>query len=54
MSTSNDGTAMLWSLDGQQLAVMPHPPSREGQPSFVLSGNYSAKKCFCNAYTMQS
>eukprot|EP00953_Heterococcus_sp_UTEX-ZZ885_P034309 17779-Heterococcus_DN1.PRE.1 len=38
MSTSNDGTAMLWSLDGQQLAVMPHPPSREGQPSFVLSG----------------
>lgn len=38
MSTSNDGTARLWSLDGAALAVMPHPATREGQPAFVLQG----------------
>lgn len=36
MSTSNDGNAKLWSLDGAPLATMPHPPTAEGRPSFVL------------------
>ncbi|CAN0142592.1 unnamed protein product, partial [Discosporangium mesarthrocarpum] len=38
LSTSNDGTARLWSTDGEPLAVMPHPTTFEGQPSFVLQG----------------
>ncbi|CAM9787363.1 unnamed protein product, partial [Ectocarpus sp. 8 AP-2014] len=38
LSTSNDGSARLWSLDGTPLATMPHPATREGQPAFVLQG----------------
>eukprot|EP00611_Tribonema_gayanum_P004574 TRINITY_DN13781_c0_g1_i1.p1 TRINITY_DN13781_c0_g1~~TRINITY_DN13781_c0_g1_i1.p1 ORF type:complete len:814 (-),score=205.36 TRINITY_DN13781_c0_g1_i1:177-2543(-) len=38
MSTSNDGTVRVWSTDGTALATMHHPPGREGQPAFVLSG----------------
>ncbi|CAN0349515.1 unnamed protein product, partial [Hapterophycus canaliculatus] len=38
LSTSNDGNARLWSLDGIPLATMPHPATREGQPAFVLQG----------------
>ncbi|CAM9353625.1 unnamed protein product [Phaeothamnion confervicola] len=38
LSTSNDGSARLWSLEGEPLAVMPHQATREGQPAFVLSG----------------
>ncbi|CAN0551206.1 unnamed protein product, partial [Ectocarpus sp. 8 AP-2014] len=36
LSTSNDGSARLWSLDGTPMATMPHPATREGQPAFVL------------------
>ncbi|CAM9388989.1 unnamed protein product [Pylaiella littoralis] len=38
LSTSNDGNARLWSLDGTPLATMPHPATREGEPAFVLQG----------------
>ena len=36
LSTSNDGNARLWSLDGTPLATMPHPATREGDAAFVL------------------
>jgi WD40 repeat protein len=35
MSTSNDGTVRVWSLDGDALAVVNVPPGRDGQPPFV-------------------
>ncbi|CAM9230876.1 unnamed protein product, partial [Ascophyllum nodosum] len=38
MSTSNDGSARLWSLNGGLLATMPHASTAEGQPPFVLQG----------------
>eukprot|EP00903_Cladosiphon_okamuranus_P020256 g18590.t1 len=38
MSTSNDGNARLWSLDGAPLATMPHPATLSGDAAFVLQG----------------
>jgi hypothetical protein len=35
MSTSNDGTVRVWSLEGDALAVVSVPPGRDGQPPFV-------------------
>lgn len=35
MSTSNDGTVRVWSLDGDALAVVGVPPGRDGQAPFV-------------------
>lgn len=35
MSTSNDGTVRVWSLEGDALAVVNVPPGRDGQPPFV-------------------
>lgn len=36
MTTSNDGTAVLRSIDGQQIGVLPHPAQEDGSPPFVL------------------
>ncbi len=36
MTTSNDGTAVLRSKDGQQIGVLPHPLQEDGSPPFVL------------------
>eukprot|EP01036_Dinobryon_divergens_P030892 gene30892-40205_t len=36
VTTSNDGTAVLRSIDGQQIGVLPHPAQEDGSPPFVL------------------
>lgn len=36
VTTSNDGTAVLRSVDGQQIGVLPHPLQEDGSPPFVL------------------
>ncbi|CAM9846412.1 unnamed protein product, partial [Chrysoparadoxa australica] len=38
MSTSNDGSVRVWTLDGFPMGALFHPLSNEGQPAFVLGG----------------